>query len=330
MATQERKTAVRTKKAKQGTDCYIFEITCNKNVNEFSTIELVRKGRRYGSIKAERRKIILTLTLPHYVRANNIQPFTLTDECENIRKDICKRLKKELGKNFESKVKSIECNITQKVSGNASTSDVLNLLNHALLSYARDNLEYSGADRKCKLKKDVHTVISKQPHYYTLKAYNKTEEYRKKCKEYGGDINAIEDNVLRIEIILLKRTLERLFGKDTCLYSILSEKSLKEIMREYKRIYTVEIIDNRIKPYLSKCKSKLYETLLETNSVASTVAKEREIIPDTEVLCKAIEKWQKEKQVSNHAARDARRYQKKYDLPQDVISTLRAFKESCG
>lgn len=320
-----------SEEAQQGTDCYTFEIRCMKDVDAFETVELINKhGRSYGCIKTERGTLLLHLVLPHYVRENNIEPFGLWDDCKDISKEICEQLRRVLGRDFISHVRSVECNITQRVSSNAVTSDVLNLLNHALLSSAKDNLEYSGSNKKCALKKEIHTVIFRKAHYYTLKAYDKTEEYRKKCKEHGGKKADIEDNVLRIEIILLGRTIDRLFGFNTSVYDILSEESLIEIMREYKRIYVEEIIEVYIKPYLTKCKRKLVNSLLETNSIISTVACERELILDKEVLHEAIKEWQEIKGVSPHAARDMKRYEKRMSLPCEVIHTLKQFKEACG
>lgn len=318
-------------KAQQGTDCYTFEIRCMRDVDAFETVELINKhGRSYGCIKTERGMLLLHLVLPHYVRENNIQPYGLWDDCKGVSKEICEQLKSVLGNTFISHVRSVECNITQRVSSNAVTSDVLNLLNHALLSSAKDNLEYSGSNKKFALKKEIHTVIFRKAHYYTLKAYDKTEEYRKKCMERGGSNVDIADNVLRIEIILLGRTIDRLFGFNTSVYDILSEESLIEIMREYKRIYIKEIIEVYVKPYLTQCKQKLVQSLLRTNNIIATVAIEREIIPDKEVLRRAIKEWQEIKGVSPHAARDMKRYEKRMNLPYGVIHTLKEFRIACG
>ena len=43
--------------AMQGTDCFIFEIICKRNVTEFEEVELINEhGRSYGTIKSERVK----------------------------------------------------------------------------------------------------------------------------------------------------------------------------------------------------------------------------------------------------------------------------------
>lgn len=316
----------------QGTDCYIFEIICKRDVSEFEDVELINEhGRSYGTIKSERGKLLLHLILPQYIRENNIKPFDLWDASDKcVYKEICGQLRLVLGTDFESKLRSVECNITKKVCCFASTSDGLNLLNHALLSPTDDNLEYSGQSKECALKKEIHTVISRKAHYYTLKAYDKTEEYRKKCKEYGGKKDDIEDNMLRIEIVLLGRTIDKLFGDKTSVYDILTEDSLIEILYEYKRIYINEIINKRVKPYLTQCKQKLVKSLLRTNNIIATVAIERELMPDKEGLHKAINEWQKLKGVSPHAARNMKRYEKRMNLPYGGVRTLKEFRIACG
>lgn len=318
--------------AMQGTDCYIFEIICKRDVSELEDVELINEhGRSYGTIKSERGKLLLYLVLPRYIRQNNIIPFDSWDACDKrVYKEICGQLRLVLGTDFESKLRSVECNITKRVCCFASTSDVLNLLNHALLSPKDDNLEYSGQSKVCALKKEIHTVISRKAHYYTLKAYDKTVEYRKKCKEQGGKEDDIEDNMLRIEIVLLGRTIDKLFGDKTSVYDILTEDSLIKVLYEYKRIYTNEIINKRVKPYLSQCQQRLVHSLLRTNSIIATVAIEREIIPDKEVLRRAIKEWQELKGVSPHAARDMKRYEKRMNLPYGVIRTLKEFRIACG
>ena len=76
---------------------------------------------------------------------------------------------------------------------------------------------------------------------------------------------------------------------------------------------------------------KLIESLTQTDNVAETIAKERELIPDVEVLKKAMSKYLKlrHKPTSN-LSRDIKSYAERYALPQDAILTLHDFKESCG
>lgn len=71
-------------------------------------------GRSYGTIKSERGKLLLHLILPHYIRQNNIEPFGSWDALDKrVFKKICGQLGLVLGTDFESKLRSVECNITK-------------------------------------------------------------------------------------------------------------------------------------------------------------------------------------------------------------------------
>lgn len=57
MNTTKKKRRLKEEKAMQGTDCYIFEIICKRDVSELEDVELINEhGRSYGTIKTERGK----------------------------------------------------------------------------------------------------------------------------------------------------------------------------------------------------------------------------------------------------------------------------------
>ena len=314
--------------SKQGSDCYTFEISFQgeyKNIPHYDLINEI--GKTYGSIEVKDNQATLKLVLPKFVRDNNIQPFSIIDSIylEFIKNDCEKQLKQLLGNEINSKVKSIECNITQSPSGESTISDVLNLLSHAFLSFERDNIKYVGSHKKCKLKEELHSVIIKKPHKYIIKAYNKSLQQ----KIESPTQNDISDELLRIEIVMVERTIKKLFGEKVALSDILTNKSLLNILNEYKRIFYDDIAP-QIRKYLDSCYKHLVESLCETDSISITVAREREVIPDKKVLKKAIYYYQKLQGISNNSQRDSEHYAKKYDLPKDVILTIHDFKESCG
>ena len=149
-------------------------------------------------------------------------------------------------------------------------------------------------------------------------------------KRKGEKYDNVPNGLLRIEIIMVERTLGKLFGNCTSFSDILTKDSLIAILREYKRIFCEEVIDSKIKPYLDKCVLLLIESLCDTESPTATIAKERELIPDKEVLRKAIKRWQKHRGVSDNSLRDSEMYAMKFDLPQNVVLTMHDFKEACG
>lgn len=162
-------------KAKQGTDGYTFEVSFQGDLKNLPKQPLINEqGKRYGSVEVKDKKATVALVLPQFIRDNNVQPFTIKDSIylESINCDCEKQLKQLLGGEIHSKVKSIECNITQRVSGETTPSDVLNLLDHAFLTSERDNLKYVGAGKKCKYKEETHTVIElelSKPTFYRYK-----------------------------------------------------------------------------------------------------------------------------------------------------------------
>ena len=140
----------------------------------------------------------------------------------------------------------------------------------------------------------------------------------------------VPSGLLRIELIFTDRTLKRLFGNKLSFSDILSEDALKKAMREYKRVFYDEVIPT-IKVYLNSCVWALVESLCDTENPIATIAEHRELIPDKEVLRKALKRYNWLRGKSNHnLSRDVDYYASKFDLPQDVILTLHDFKKSCG
>ena len=317
-------------KALQGTDCYIFEIVSEKKPDYFSPIDLFNsRTEQYGSIYSQKGKTFVSLVLPRIVRGNNIQPFTLADDIDTARGKVHKTLVSFFGPDFRGELHSIECNITKEISGNATISEILNLLSHALLSDKKDNIKYIGPDSWCKLKEETHSTISKNIQGVLLKAYDKTEQMGKKICVYANT-PILPDDVLRIEIVFKRRAIKKLFKNKLDIEDILTYESLLKVVKEYKRIFSAIIFDGHVMPYLKECERALLESLHETNKVETTIAKMHECIPDNEVLYRAIKQWNKDWMISDHALRDTRKYTKKYDLPQDIILTLNDFKKSCG
>lgn len=67
-----------------------------------------------------------------------------------------------------------------------------------------------------------------------------------------------------------------------------------------------------------------------TDRPIQTIAKHRELIPDVEVLQRALKRYMRIRGKTDNSARDAKRYAEQYDLPVDCIMTIKDFKRSCG
>lgn len=332
--TKKRELKFDVNKAEQGIDTFEFKILFNENDNRYfeRPFDLTnRYGQQYGSIETRDGKVFLVLNLPRFIRGKNVHPFSYQDRerLEEIYENCRESLKELFGIEVATELCKIECNITHKTMGQATTSDVLNFLCKAMLSGCKDNIKYVGPDKYCPLKEETHTTIIKKKHYWVGKFYDKSEQQRKKLIDQGKMPVGVTPNLLRIEIIMVERTLTKLFGKNKSLSDVFSEESLIKILKEYNRIFG-ECFSKYETQYLNGCVSKLLATLNETNSVPTTVTREREIIPDIEVLQRTLKKWHKRKQVSNNSKRDARRYEEKFQLQRDVLLTMRNFKNICG
>lgn len=332
----KRKVRLEKSKAKQGIDECIFELALTgKDMKDLQRQPLINaQGHTYGSVEAYKGKATINLNLPRFVRWNNIQPYSLTESIrvEIIRNDCETQLKKIFGDNMSTQISKIEVNITQPVSGKATQSDVLNLLSHATMSHEFDNVKYIGRNKQDmdSLKEESHTVITRRPHYWIGKFYDKTEQIIKERIEHNQPIDDVPLNLLRIEIILVDRILNKLFGNKKTLSDVLTTKNLLEILREYKRIFYEELVDGAIKPYLTACRTKLVESLTMTDKPIQTIAKHRELIPDVVVFQRALKRYMSIRGKTDNSARDAKRYAEQYDLPVDCIKTISDFKSSCG
>lgn len=332
---KERKTRLNKSQAKQGLDTCEFEMALTgRNMKDLQEMPLINaQGRQYGSVEASKGKATIKLNLPKFVRDNNIHPYSLTESIriEIIRNDCETQLKQIFGNNMNTQVTKIEVNITQPVSGNATQADVLNLLSHATLPYAsKDNVKYVGPSKKCYLKEENHTVNVSRRHYYYFKFYDKSQEIIDKRRKFNLPIDDVPRDLLRMEIVFVERTLDKLFKSKQTLSDVLTQKNLTEIIREYKRVFCEELVDGMIQPYLKACVLKLVESLTDTENPIKTIAKERELIPDCVVLQSALKRYMKIRGKTNNAARDTKRYAEQYDLPVDCIMTIHNFRLACG
>ena len=226
----DHKVRIEKSKAKQGLDECIFELALTgKDMKDLQEQALYNaQGRIYGAVQAFHGKAIIALNLPRFIRNNNLMPFTLSESIylEMIKNDCETQLKQIFSDNMNTEISRIEVNITQPISGNATQSDVLNLLSHATLSHEFDNVKYVGQNKKDmdSLKEENHTVITRRPHYWIGKFLWKTEQAINERIRNNLPTDDIPFGLLRIEIILLDRTLTKLFGNKKTLSDVLTAK----------------------------------------------------------------------------------------------------------
>ena len=321
-----------------GGDTFTFEMAidgADKSLFMDKTPLMNSFGGKFGEVEVEKGKIITCVSLPKYVRDDNIIPFSITDVIllEVLRNDVEQTLKKALHEIVDdstdvmcSKAKTIECNITMQVVGKSTCSQVLNLINRCF--HEGTNVVYQRASPKCKYDKENETVIIRKRNYYALKCYNKSLQQRREGNCY------VKEGLLRIEIIMQERTIEKLFCKKSTIQDVLTAHGLMKIIEEYKRIFNCEIIREHIEPGLSEVKEILFISLIETNSQKETVALKKELIMDEEIFRKALINWyeyggQSKESAKRNAATYICRNKEKYGFPENVIDTMRKFGKLC-
>lgn len=245
------------------------------------------------------------------------------------------QLQRLFGNISENRLTSFECNITQLVCGAQTceqVNNVLRLLNASTLSKRADkqNKLYVNATQGNRYRMNVsgmvtHSVKGK----YVLNAYNKYFQIWKDCVNR----NEISEGLLRIEIVMQKRTLKKLFHDRLSISNILQKTSLIAIMNEYKRIYSDELIKEYVEPCLSKCTDILYEYMTQTSSphfISETIAKHKDIIFDVKILRKALKRYYKFRNMPDNSRNNVYKLTKNYEILKDVIATLKEFRLACG
>ena len=70
------------------------------------------------------------------------------------------------------------------------------------------------------------------------------------AEQFNLPIDDVPRDLLRMEIVFVERTLDKLFKSKKTLSDVLTQKNLIEIIREYKRVFCDELVDGMIKPYV--------------------------------------------------------------------------------
>jgi len=291
-------------------------------------------GQKYGEVEVDKGKIHISVSLPKYLRDNNITPFGIADfdSLKSLVNDLKHGLNSVLAgllgddaDVMDATAKSIECNITLPVVGKATCSQVLNLINRAHVTGT--NVVYQRASNRCIYDKENETVIIKKKNNYTLKCYDKS-------LQQSREGHPVESGLLRIEIVMQDRVIKRLFGNKSTIRDILTKQGLMKIIAEYKRIFTEDIMSRFIYPCLKEVATILYSTLRDTGSQLETIALHKTLIMDEMIFRKALERWYKVNGFTRMRARQntatyISRNKEKYGFPENVIGTLKEFEKLC-
>lgn len=318
------------------------EITLTVKEADTLTIdeEVLKNGedKEIGLISCRKGKVSMYINPVYCIRPNNVNPFGIVDtiKMEVVRSMVLEAIREYLKRHLQTEyseedlnritVMQAECNITLKVDC-AEISDVVNLFEKAFdetILYRKRRNKANKKDFEKKSTSCSYTV----PKKYFVKIYDKTEEQLAK----GNPM--VEKHLLRIEIKFFSASLKRMYQGENTLSNILTENGLLVLCREYKRAFE-EIETKCLKPYLSYCKKKLYESLIDSktgNEISETVARHKDLIVDMEVFRRALKMYFKEfKKTEDRSHKIIYNYKKNdFGIPMGVLDAIKMFHNATG
>lgn len=349
MATTATKVKLNKKRCRSGFDGISYEYKIGldgiKDLEfEKTKSNTAKKRKSIVEIKGNGGMISGYVNPTHFIYADNRKPFGIVNaiKLEMVRNDVLEYLKNSLQEQLKEKysdeyirklrITRIEINITLPCVGKATPSDMTHLFD---MVYDRTTVHRKRKKgSKCE-KENTGTGGYGRDHYYTLKLYDKFDDFERQ------EI-PLEKGIFRLEIAFIDKTLNALFGEyGRTIENVLSEESLDILCREYKRVLEEEIIKQHVKPYLNDCVTTLYESLTWSDSgkeISDTVMRYKEIIVDLECLRRALHKWYSgrienpnDPTTKDHTDEIIYKYRKKeLGLPEDVLKTLKAFHMAAG
>lgn len=272
----------------------------------------------------------------HCIRPSNVKPFGVADAIklelvkgrvtdfiqEYLQKHLKGRYSEEVIQNMT--VKALEVNITMLCVGGATPSDVISLLDLAL----DKTTIHRRRKRQTKYAKVNTGCLFSKAKEYRLKVYDKTEEQHQK----GNPL--VEKNLLRIEVVFIDRSLRRMFGERRGLLDVLSVQAIETMCWEYKQVLEQDIINGSVKPCLKNCVAQLLKSLQSAETgheISAAIAQCKELIPDIEVLRKALKRWYEWRGIKDISKQIICHYRKRnFRFPEGVIKTIKVFHDAAG
>lgn len=254
-----------------GADALIFRL----QPQSVQQIVFAEKRNDHGNLVFQlspyrQRFVSLTIILPHWVRSDNVEPFS-TNETAFLR-DIVPELRRFLKNSNVStlglRICSLEVNRTFDLSqlkgfseeqAARQTSQLLEFMSNALLAEGdAGSSHFVGVRNDIGLvNKEVQSVLLKKERAYALKLYNKSAQLGR------------SDHLLRFEIILLRRELDKLFERGD-FSEVLSEQGINKACQRFAELTLDEIIPS-VKRYQTKL-GKAFVCLARENGVTEAFA----------------------------------------------------------
>lgn len=228
-------------------------------------------GRLVFQISPYRQRFVsLTIVLPHWIRSDNVEPFS-TNETAFLR-DLVPELRRFLKNSnvptLGLKICALEVNRTldlaqlkgfDEAQAARQTSQLLQFLSCALLAEGNaGSSHFVGVRNDMGLvNKEVQSVLLKKERAYALKLYDKSVQMGR------------SDHFLRFEIVLLRRELDKLFERGDFV-EVLSAQGINKACQRFAKLTLDEIIPS-VKRYQSKL-GKVFVRLARENGATGAFA----------------------------------------------------------
>lgn len=288
-------------------------ILAKSELNNVKLGKILIDNRTVGAVTEQERYYVLSVCLPMLLSDSNIEPVTHDIMIgSNIKNQIKEIVQNKLGVSLcKLNPKSIEVNCTCR-SDTVKPSNILKLLLYSYLDTKKQTLAYVLRDE------NWNEIISGMKSYtianrYTLKCYDKSMQQKQQGR-------AIEDNYVRIEIILLRRLINQIYKKNDTLDVILS--NIEPLIKEFQHIYEDDIL-KRVKKYCTEVKKLLFDELMGSNKPIDTISKYYTKTADRRIIEKALDLYYEKSNKQNKTKVIIGMMEKGgYKYPVGVIKTL--------
>ena len=254
-----------------GVDALVFRL----QPHSMQQIVFAEKRNEHGNLIFQltpyrQRFVSLTIVLPNWVRSDNVEPFSANEVAflRDIVPELRRFLKNSNVPTLGLKICALEINHTLNLSqlkgfnttqAARQTSQLLQFLSCALLAEGdAGNSHFVGVRNDMGLvSKEFQSALLKKGRAYAIKLYNKSIQMGR------------SDHLLRFEIILLRRELDKLFERGDFV-EVLSAQGINKACQRFAKLTLDEIIPS-VKRYQSKL-GKAFVRLARKNGVTEAFA----------------------------------------------------------
>lgn len=269
-------------------------------------------------------KLVLTVKLPLFIRENNVAPFSVLDmiHIDELRKAVIDGMASHDVDYHKARVSSIEVNATTKCVGESKPADIIRFIKIMTLDTNSSSISYSRANKRKQFVEKLDSFSKSSKHYYTLKVYDKTQQQI----DMG---NMCESGLIRIELVMVDRTLAALYKDNINIVDILTKGALHKAITKYCEIMLYGIVEGKIKPNLYIIDDILYKDMMDRKSIKEAILANKEIIFDVEMLKHATRKYFNSNKMSDNTCKVIKKYSNGYGFPVDTINTIRKICKIC-